>query len=266
MSKRLRVVVQGASGRMGRAVLELLREHPQLELAAAMVGEASASLGRPLGADWPGQMFRADWAALSDCDLVIDFSGPAGFDAAVDQAERLGAALVTGTTGLDAAAQARLDQAARSIPVFHAANFSLGVAILGRLLAQAARSLADWDLEIVEAHHRRKEDAPSGTALALGQQAAHARGVKFEDVAVYAREGRCGPRTDGEIGFAVVRGGGIVGEHQALLIGPAERIELAHRADDRSIFARGAVTAAEWLALQAPGRYGMAELIADRGA
>lgn len=265
MSKRLRIVVQGASGRMGRAVLELLRDHPRMELAAAMVGEASASLGRPLGAEWPGRCYGADWSVLQDCDLVIDFSGPAGFETALAQAERLGAGLVTGTTGLDAAALARLEAAGRRIPVFHAANFSLGVAILGRLLAQAARTLADWDLEIVEAHHRRKEDAPSGTALALGRQAAQARGVRLEDVAVCAREGRCGPRADGEIGFAVVRGGGIVGEHQAMLIGPAERIELAHRADDRSIFARGAVTAAEWLALQAPGRYGMDELIADRG-
>ncbi|MHC1479156.1 4-hydroxy-tetrahydrodipicolinate reductase [Frateuria aurantia] len=265
MSERLRIVVQGASGRMGQAVLALLAEHPRFQLAAAMVSTTSSSLGRPLGPAWPGLVYRADWSGLSAFDLVIDFSGPAGFESAVNEAERHGAALVTGTTGLDAAAQARLDQAAQRIAVFHAANFSLGVAILGRLLAQAARALPDWDLEIVEAHHRRKEDAPSGTALALGRQAAHARGVKLDEVAVYAREGRCGPRTDGEIGFAVVRGGGIVGEHQALLIGPAERIELAHRADDRSIFARGAVTAADWLSLQAPGRYGMEELVADRG-
>jgi len=159
-------------------------------------------------------------------------------------AER-GIALVSGTTGIDGALTSRLADAARQIAVLRAANFSLGVAMLARLLREAASALPAWDLEIVEAHHGRKRDAPSGTALALGEAAAAARHTTLEAAAAFERGGE---RVDGSIGFAVIRGGDIVGEHQVMLIGQGERLELVHRATDRSIFARGALHAAHWLA------------------
>jgi 4-hydroxy-tetrahydrodipicolinate reductase len=199
-------------------------------------------------------------------DVVVDFSGPDGLAAALDYCFERGVALVTGTTGLDAALTQRLAMAATRIPLLRAANFSLGVAVLSRLLREASAALRDWDLEIVEAHHGRKEDAPSGTALALGEVAAAARGTTLERDAVYAREGRTGARRHGEIGFAVVRGGDIVGEHQALLIGQGERVELGHRATDRSIFARGALEAAHWLAGKSPGAYDLDMMLAERSA
>jgi 4-hydroxy-tetrahydrodipicolinate reductase len=146
-----------------------------------------------------------------------------------------------------------------------AANFSLGVAVLTRLLREAAAALPDWDLEIVEAHHGCKEDAPSGTALALGHAAAEARGTTLAKDGVYVREGRPGVRRSGSIGFAVVRGGDVVGEHTALLLGHGERVELSHRATDRSIFARGALEAAAWLAGKQPGAYSIDDLLQERG-
>ena len=148
------------------------------------------------------------------------------------------------------------------MPILRAANFSLGVAVLTRLLREAAAALPSWDLEIVEAHHGRKQDAPSGTALALGHAAAAARHTTPE-AAVYSREGQTGERIDGSIGFAVVRGGDIVGEHTAMLIGQGERLELVHRATDRSIFARGALQAAHWLAGRAPGQWQLDNVIAS---
>jgi 4-hydroxy-tetrahydrodipicolinate reductase len=148
--------------------------------------------------------------------------------------------------------------------VLRAANFSLGVAVLRRLVREAAAALPDWDLDILEAHHNRKVDAPSGTALALGEAAAAGRGVSLSDSAVYAREGTTGPRQHGSIGFAVVRGGDIVGEHEVWVIGQGERVELNHRASDRSIFARGAIETAHWLAGKAPGAYDLDAMLADR--
>ena len=151
---------------------------------------------------------------------------------------------------------------ASSVAILRAANFSLGVAVLTRLLREAAAALPGWDLEIVEAHHGRKQDAPSGTALALGHAAAAARHTSLEAAAVYSRVGQTGERIDGSIGFAVVRGGDIVGEHTAMLIGQGERLELGHRATDRSIFARGALQAAHWLAGRAPGQWRLDDVIA----
>jgi 4-hydroxy-tetrahydrodipicolinate reductase len=165
-----------------------------------------------------------------------------------------GIALVSGTTGFDDALRARLDAAASRIALLHAANFSLGIAVLTRLVREAAAALPDWDLDILETHHAGKRDAPSGTALALGRAAADARAVAFEDVAAIDR---CGMRADGSIGFASLRVGDVVGEHTALLATAGERLELSHRATDRTIFARGALRAAVWLAGRAPGRYGL---------
>jgi 4-hydroxy-tetrahydrodipicolinate reductase len=263
MTRAVRLAINGANGRMGRALLELIRVDARFELVHAVVSPSSTQAGRPVFADVSPLRFAHDWINPPDIDVVIDFSGPAGLSAALDHCEAHGVALVTGTTGIDAALEQRLLKAVDRIAVLRAANFSLGVAVLTRLLREAAAALPDWDLDIVEAHHNRKEDAPSGTALALGEAAAAARGTSLEEAAVYAREGRPGARQSGSIGFAVVRGGDIVGEHVALLMGQGERLELGHRATDRSIFARGALEAAQWITGRAPGAWTIDHVISQ---
>jgi 4-hydroxy-tetrahydrodipicolinate reductase len=236
------LAINGANGRMGRALQTLLGGDARFELAALV----NAS---------------ADWTKAPKLDVVIDFSTPAGFDAALAYCEVRGVALVSGTTGLDDAQRKRFDAAAAKIAVLHAANFSLGIAVLTKLLREAAAALPEWDLEIIEAHHARKADAPSGTALALGRAAAAARGQGFEQVAVLARQGHTGARPANTIGFASIRAGEIVGEHTALLATKDERIELSHRAYDNTIFARGALHAAAWLAGKPPGVYSLDDVI-----
>lgn len=259
----VRVAVNGATGRMGRVLLDLLRRDRRFDLVAAITAARAPEMGAPV-AHGSQLCFEHDWSTLGPLDVVIDFSGPEGLLAALDHCEARGVALVTGTTGYDEAVGSRLAAASASVAVLHSANFSLGVAVLSRLLRQASSVLAEWDLEIVEAHHNRKEDAPSGTALLLAEAAAAARGTTLAEQAVYTREGRTGPRRPGSIGFAVVRGGDIVGEHSAMLIGSGERVELSHRATDRSIFARGAIEAAAWLSSKAPGDYSLDAMLAER--
>lgn len=263
MTRPARLAISGASGRMGTALLDLVRQDERFELVRAIVSSGSPRIGKAAFGDVSALRFT-DWTDAGDIDVVIDFSGPEGLVAALDYCEASGASLVTGTTGLDAQLEERLTKAAERIAVLRAANFSLGVAVLTRLLREAAAALPGWDLDIVEAHHGRKEDAPSGTALALGHAAAEGRGATLDELAVYSREGRPGARKVGTIGFAVVRGGDIVGEHQALLMGQGERIELAHRATDRSIFARGALEAANWIAGRAPGTWSIEDVIASK--
>lgn len=263
MGEIVRVAVNGATGRMGRVLLELLRRDRRFALVAALTAPNAPEMGTPV-AHGSQLCFEHDWSRVAAVDVVIDFSGPDGLGSALACCEARGVALVTGTTGYGDALARQLDDASSRIALLRSANFSLGVAVLSRLLKQAAAALADWDLEIIEAHHGRKEDAPSGTALLLGETAARARGVSLEGRAVYAREGRTGPRKPGSIGFSVVRGGDIVGEHEALLIGQGERVELAHRATDRSIFARGAIEAAHWLAGKPPGAYSLDAMLAER--
>lgn len=262
MPRPVRLAINGASGRMGSALLGLLGEDPRFVLRHAVVAPGSAQDGQPV---FPGSTdalrYAHDWHAAPAIDVVIDFSGPTGLAAALDHCLAHGTALASGTTGLDAALEGRLTAAGEHIAILRAANFSLGVAVLTRLLREAAAALPAWDLEIVEAHHGRKQDAPSGTALALGRAAADARGTTLEATAVYSREGQTGTRGEGCIGFAVVRGGDIVGEHTALLVGQGERLELTHRATDRSVFARGALQAAYWLADQKPGHWQLDDVI-----
>lgn len=259
----IRLAINGASGRMGSALLTLLRDDPRFQLAHAVVAPGSADDGQPAYAAEPSSLrFAHDWSAAPALDVVIDFSGPDALDGALSHCLAHGIALVSGTTGLDVAMEARLASAGEHIALLRAANFSLGVAVLTRLLRDAAAALPGWDLEIVEAHHNRKQDAPSGTALALGHAAAAARHTTLDSAAVYSREGQTGARAEGSIGFAVVRGGDIVGEHSALLIGQGERLELGHRATDRSIFARGALQAAHWLSRQSAGHWQIDDVIA----
>lgn len=231
---------------MGSALQGLLRGDARFDLVAAV----NAS---------------EEWHHAPKVDVVVDFSTPAGFDAALTHCVERGIAFVSGTTGLDVPRRNALAEAARTIPVLHAANFSLGIAVLTRVLREAATALPDWDLEILEVHHARKPDAPSGTALALGRAAAEARGSDFDKVAVLSREGQTGARPAGAIGFASLRAGDVVGEHTAILATSGERLELAHRATDRAIFARGALAAGAWLAARPSGAYTIDDVIAARG-
>lgn len=260
------VVVRGASGRMGQAIIRLLGLQADLALAAALVRAGSPASGRPAA---PGSDVIAT-AALDkavEARVLLDFSIAPAFDEGLVLALERGLAFVSGTTGLSARQQAALDEAARSVPVLWSANFSIGVAVLARLAAEAATLLAEWDCEIVEAHHRNKKDAPSGTALALGRAIAAARGVEFDAVAQPARDGIAdAPRDPAAIGFAAIRGGDIVGEHTVLFAGAGERLELRHAATDRDIFARGALAAAARIAALPPGRYEFADLLRLRMA
>ena len=243
MPSPIQLAITGANGRMGRALQALLRDDARFALIAKIAR-------------------NDDWRAATKLDVVIDFSTPEGFDAALAHCEAHGVALVSGTTGIDAAQRKRFDAAAAKIPALYAANFSFGIAVLTRLLREAAAVFPDWDLEIIEAHHARKVDAPSGTALALGRAAAAARGRDFDAAATFARHGQTGARGKGAIGFASIRAGEIVGEHTAMLATQDERIELTHRAFDNSIFARGALQAAAWLAGKPPGPYSIDDVIA----
>ena len=245
MAGRLLLGINGANGRMGRALQTLLRDDARFELAAC----ANAS---------------GDWRAQPKLDVVIDFSTPDGFDAALTHCTAHRVAFVSGTTGLGDKQCSAMEEAARAIPVLHATNFSLGVAVLTRILREAAAALPDWDLEIVEAHHARKVDAPSGTALALGRAAAEARAQDFDAMAVRARDGRAGVRPRGAIGFASIRAGDIVGEHTAILANSSERLELSHRATDRMVFVRGALAAAAWLAGKPAGAYAIDDVLDTR--
>ncbi|MEP7184456.1 MAG: 4-hydroxy-tetrahydrodipicolinate reductase [Rhodanobacter sp.] len=263
MTQPVRLAINGASGRMGTGLLQLLERDERFVLVHAVVAPGSPQEGLPV---FPGTSealkYASDWHLAPALDVVIDFSGPAALGAALEHCLAQHVAMVSGTTGVDVELTGRLDAAGERIALLRAGNFSLGAAVLTRLLRQAAVALAAWDLEIVEAHHGGKQDAPSGTALALGRAAAEARQTTLEAAAVYSREGQTGPRAEGSIGFAVIRGGDIVGEHTAMLIGQGERLELSHRATDRRIFARGALQAAYWLAGRSPGQWQLEDVIA----
>ena len=263
MDGRLRnVAIAGASGRMGQRLLTLA-EKVGICVTGAWVAPTSALLGQatPVAAIAYGGV----GAATALPGVVIDFSAPAGFDAILAWCRQAGAALVSGTTGLSESQHDAMNEAAVVIPVLWSANFSPGVAVLKRVAAQAARALADWDLEIFEAHHAGKRDAPSGTALALGEAVAQARGQLLAESAVTGRQGMGQARAPGAIGFASIRASDIVGEHTVFIAGPGERLELSHRATDRDIFARGALLAARWLAGRAPGLYRFEDVFEPAG-
>jgi 4-hydroxy-tetrahydrodipicolinate reductase len=258
----IRTVIVGADGRMGRSLIALLPEFPELVLHAAVVPAGSSLAGRDVDGA-PGQRYAPGLAAiLGGAQLVVDFSSAS---AALDHLSACAAArvpLLLGTTGVGREIDAAAAKAAVRIPVLLAANTSVGVTLLAELVRRAAAALpAGFDIEIVEAHHRHKVDAPSGTALSLAEAAAAGRGDDLEGRAVYARKGAVGPRAAGQIGFAVVRGGDVVGEHEVLFLGAGERLSLKHSATDRSIFARGALHAGRWLAARAPGRYEMRDVL-----
>lgn len=249
---------------MGTALARLIAEAPDLELVGGIGREAAAP------ADGPGAGGRIETPEgagplIGGADVLLDFSAPEFLARILDlHADALaGRGLVVGTTGLDDAVLRRLDAAAVRGPVLVAANFSVGVNLLLALVERAAALLdADrYDVEIIESHHRRKADAPSGTALALGRAVAAGRGVALDAVRRDGRSGRPGPRPPGEVGFHAVRGGAVVGDHQVVFLGERERLALAHSAIDRSLFAEGALTAARWIAGRAPGHYEMRDAL-----
>jgi 4-hydroxy-tetrahydrodipicolinate reductase len=253
----VRLAVLGASGRMGRAVLELAAADPDLEVVAAIDAPGGAAIGQRIG----GARVTDDLASgLAAAEVYVDFSAPAATRAAAHSAPA-GLGAVIGTTGLGAEDAAALAGLAARAPVLISANFSLGVNLLLALAEQAARALPGWDAEVVELHHRRKRDAPSGTALALGGALAAGHAVALDQVACTARSGDVGPRPDGQIGFATVRGGDVVGDHTVMFLGEGERVEISHKATSRLNFAQGAVRAACWLAGREPGLYTMQDVL-----
>ena len=244
---------------MGRVLTELVRDSSDFALHGVLLSDDAAA---PALAAVPTEIYRRDLAGLAGADVLIDFTSPSAVATHADACVAGGIAWVLGTTGLDAARQDLVTSAARQIPVCQAANFSTGINLMLCLAALAAAAVDDaTDLEVVEAHHRHKVDAPSGTALALGRALADARGVDLDSSAVMSRVGITGARPAGAIGFSTIRGGDIVGEHTVLLAGDGEQLEIRHRAGTRLAFARGACRAAAWLTRQPPGLYDMQDVL-----
>lgn len=264
---RVGVVINGASGRMGRMLARVIAESGEARIAAALERPGHDWIGRDLGEALGGRpsgvTVGADAAAaLAGAQAVIDFTAPAASVALARHAAACGIAHVIGTTGFSPDDLTALAAAARRTAIVRAGNMSLGVNLLVELVRQVAAALdTGWDIEIVEAHHRHKVDAPSGTALMLGEAAAEGRGVSLADTATRGRDGRTGPRRAGDIGFAVLRGGDIVGEHAVIFAGTGERLTLGHVATDRAIFARGALAAALWAQGRPPGEYTMRDVL-----
>lgn len=271
MSELPGVVITGASGRMGQELCKAVLAHPGLRLVGAVEREGAPALGKDigevLGRDKTGVIVTADaLEAFAKAQVVIDFTAPAatrGFAALAAQAR---AVHVIGTTGLAADDLEAISAAARHAVVVRAGNMSLGVNLLVKLTRMVSAALdEDYDIEVVEAHHNRKVDAPSGTALMLGQAAADGRGVALDDVSDRGRDGITGARKRGDIGFHAIRGGDVIGDHDVIFAGPGERIVLRHLASDRSLFVRGALKAALWGLGQKPGEYDMLDVLGLQG-
>jgi 4-hydroxy-tetrahydrodipicolinate reductase len=254
----IRIGVAGALGRMGRVVARLVEERPELELAALFDRPDAA------GQAVDGRTLADAGFALGACEVIIDFStGSASAELARLAGGRGGVALVIGSTGMSQDEERAVVEASHRIAIVKSGNFSLGVNLLMGLVRQAARALsaADYDIEVFEAHHRRKIDAPSGTALMLGRAAAEGRGIDVDAASERGRDGLTGARGQGAIGFSVMRGGGIVGEHSVVFAAEDEILTLSHSARDRSLFARGAIEAARWVAGRPPGLYDMTDVL-----
>lgn len=263
----MKIAVMGAAGRMGRELIRAITDEPGCSVSGALEATGSRWLGKdagelagidplkiPVSDDAP--------AIIAAADVIVDFTVPNASLEFARLAANSGTAAIIGTTGFDAASDTAIATAAQRTAIVKAGNMSLGVNLLVALTRQVAAALGnDFDIEIVEMHHRMKIDAPSGTALMLGKAAAEGRNIGLEDHAVRARDGHTGPRRIGDIGFATLRGGSVVGDHTVIFAGNGERLELTHRAADRGIFARGAVKAALWAKGRAPGLYAMTDVL-----
>jgi 4-hydroxy-tetrahydrodipicolinate reductase len=263
----MKLAIAGAAGRMGRVLTRIVNETPGTEVAGGLEPKGSPHVGADMG-ELAG-IGRLDVAVsddplnlLSHIDGIIDFTVPAATLALAELAAQARIVHVIGTTGIDAAGEAKIKAAARHARIIKSGNMSLGVNLLASLVRKVAATLGeDYDIEIVEMHHRHKIDAPSGTALLLGEAAAQGRGIKLGERSVRVRDGHTGARAAGDIGFATLRGGSVVGEHTVMFAGETERIELTHKASSREMFARGAVRAALWGKDRPPGLYSMTDVL-----
>lgn len=263
----IRAIVTGASGRMGRRLIALMQDDSQCQLAGAVAHAETAALGRDAGdlagVGTVGIPLVSDLSGvLAASDVVIDFSVAEASLVYLQQAAAAGKPMVIGTTGFTPEQRQEIARLSQIVPCLLAPNMSVGVQVMFQLLRQAAMLLGpDFDVEIIEAHHRTKIDAPSGTALRMGDIVAATRGQRLEEAAVHGRQGMIGRRSDAEIGFQAIRGGDIVGEHTVIFAGIGERIELIHRSQSRDNFVRGALRSAHWIVNQPPALYGMEEML-----
>jgi 4-hydroxy-tetrahydrodipicolinate reductase len=263
----VRIAIAGAAGRMGRNLVKATHHHPDAQVGTGSERAESSLIGVDLGELCGEGHFNIAVVdnlepVIDNFDVIIDFTAPVSTLANIELCKKHGKKLVIGTTGFSEDEKALIDAAAQEIAIVMAPNYSVGVNLVFKLLEKAAKVMGDYcDIEIIEAHHRHKVDAPSGTALGMGEAIANAMGNKLSDVAVTAREGITGERTRDEIGFATIRAGDIVGEHTAMFADIGERVEITHKATDRMTFANGAVKAAVWLNQKPAGFYTMTEVL-----
>lgn len=263
----MKIGIVGCAGRMGRMLVAEVLATNGCTLTGGTEHDVSEHLGADVavlaGQEASGLLVSADKDALfAASDVIIDFTLPTATIGHAEAAAKHGTALVIGTTGLGADEQAAIDKASQSVTVVQAGNYSVGINLLQGLTAQVAGVLGlDYDIEIVEMHHRHKVDAPSGTALMLGEAAAEGRGVNLDDVSERVRDGHTGARTPGDIGFATLRGGDVVGDHSVIFAADGERLELTHKASSRTVFSRGAIRAAIWAGSQSAGKYDMRDVL-----
>ncbi len=261
----MKIAIAGASGRMGQMLIEATLGQPDLTLTVALDRADSPTLGRDCGESLgrpTGVRVSADLAALADADVLIDFTRPEATLQHVEACSKQGVKMVIGTTGIDESGKHAIRAAAQHIGIVFAPNMSVGVNATFKLVEMAARMLGEsYDIEIIEAHHRHKVDAPSGTALKMGEIVAAELGRPLSDLAVYAREGHTGERRPGSIGFATIRGGDIVGDHTVLFAGAGERIEITHRSGSRQSYATGSLRAARFLGSKSAGLYDMFDVL-----
>jgi 4-hydroxy-tetrahydrodipicolinate reductase len=261
----LRVGVAGAGGRMGHMLLEAVQADPAMQLAAALEAPGSPFLGKDSGeftGTANGIVITGDLDTLAKCDVLIDFTRPEGTLRHLAACRKHGVKAVIGTTGFNADQQREIEAAAKDVAIVFAPNMSVGVNVTLKLIELASRSLgADFDIEVIEAHHKHKVDAPSGTALKMGEVAAHAQGRKLDEAGVFERHGTIGERKPGSIGFSTIRGGDIIGDHTVLFAGTGERIEITHKSSTRSNYAQGALRAAQFLAAKKNGLYDMQDVL-----
>lgn len=261
----MRIAISGASGRMGRMLIEAVLEHPELELTVALDHSGSEQLGTDAGAFLgkpTGVVITDDLSALQNSDCLIDFTRPEGTLKHLQACGQYKTKAVIGTTGFDAAGIQAIEESAKENAIVFAPNMSIGVNATLRLLELAAQLLnTGYDVEVYEAHHKHKVDAPSGTALKMGEVIAETWGKKLDDIADWARHGHTGARKDGQIGFSVVRGGDIIGDHTVMFCGTGERIEITHKSSSRATYAQGSLKAALFLQKHKTGLFNMQDVI-----
>ncbi len=265
----MKIAVAGASGRMGRMLIEAIQNAPDASLTGALARPQAPGIGTDAAAfqgKTAGVLIESDLAkGLADADFLIDFTRPEGTLKHLEYCAAHGIKMIIGTTGFDEAGKTAIAAAARHTAILFAPNMSVGVNVTLKLLEMAAKSFSEaYDIEIIEAHHRHKVDAPSGTALQMGEVIAGALGRNLKDVAVYAREGVTGERDPSSIGFATIRGGDIVGDHTVLFVGIGERVEITHKSSSRVTYAHGSLRAARFLADKANGLYDMQDVLGLR--